>query len=410
MRSLKRWLSTHLYYRVVLVSVSAILVINLMFFVFANIQNSRETDRREATLYLLVGHLLSEESEAVVTAYLEHYTHVNGVTIVLLDEQDEVLFTSTATIPTSGFDQVLYDGVPVGSIYADFQRSALGIEYAAGFLILNAVSLVILGFGIGWLKRYLNRTVATLNADLNQAEEASGEFSFQEVADLHEKIRQARSREGHQKELHDALIRSLAHDVKTPLTAALLLLEAMAKKRIDINDDTLQEIAEELRRIESIVPKFIDVERFEEAGLVDLNEYFPAFVLAHKEVFATKQIDVKLALESLVIDISMTDLTRIAEHLIFNAFYYGREKGTIRIRTNAVARVLEIEDDGIGIGLETLERLQNGPYRAPDAVRLHANGHGLGIGIVREIVTRIGAEMEISSTVGQGTTVWIRFR
>lgn len=409
MHSLRRWLSTHLYYRVLLVSATAILVLNALFFVFANVQNARETQRREATLHALVGHLLFEEDLEVVTAYLEHYAHVNGVAIVLLDDQAAPIFASIDPVPESDYVQIVYQGIPLGSIHTDFQRSVLGIEYAVGFLILNGASLAAVLFGMAWLKRYLNKTVAALEADLAMAGSDTEDFHFSEVADLDEKIKTARANEARQKANNDLAIRTLAHDVKTPLTAALLILEAIRTKRIPSDPSTWDELTEELRQIQAIVPKFLDVDPNEVPRAFDLSAFFPAFAERHREVFATKRMNVSLDLEPLSIEIAETDLTRLAEHLVFNAFYYGKEHGTITIRTRSATRVLEIEDDGIGMTQATLERIQNGPARGEEAAKLHANGLGQGIGIVRSIVTRIGAQMEIHSAAGVGTTVWIRF-
>jgi signal transduction histidine kinase len=193
------------------------------------------------------------------------------------------------------------------------------------------------------------------------------------------------------------------------LTAALLILEAIRTGRIPSEPNTWDELTEELRQIQAIVPKFIDVDPHEVLRTIDLSAFFPAFAERHKEVFATKGMTVALDLEPLSVEIAEVDLNRIAEHLVFNAFYYGKENGTIRIRTRTSTCVLEIEDDGIGMTQETLERIQSGPYRTEAAGKLHATGLGLGIGIVRGIVTRLGAEMEIRSKVGVGTTVWIRF-
>lgn len=409
MRSLKRWLSTHLYYRVLLVCASAIVIFNLAFFVFANIQNARETDRREETLSVLIGHLLTEEDESLVAAYLEHYVHVNGVDIVLKDAQGDLLFASMTAPSDAIFHDVFYEHVMVGSIYFDAQRSSLGLEYAYGFLALNALSLALLTIGILWLKRYLNSTVDRLERDLERADGESDDFSFQEVASLHRQIAEGKQREAAQKASHAASIRALAHDVKTPLSAAMLILEAIQTGRIESNAETLGELGDELRSIQSIVPRFVDVDPSVEPRRIDLVGFFNAFLMRHKEVFATKQMTVTLSLEPLDALLSETDLTRIAEHLVFNAFYYGKEGGTIIIRTNTAQRVLEIEDDGIGMSQATLEMLQDGPYRAEEARKRHATGGGQGIRIVREIVTRLSAEMEIHSTPNVGTTVWIRF-
>ena len=66
---------------------------------------------------------------------------------------------------------------------------------------------------------------------------------------------------------------------------------------------------------------------------------------------------------------------------------------------------LEIQDTGYGMSEETMTNLFV-PYYT---TKSEANGRGLGMPIVRRIVTEHGAEIDFQSTEGEGTTVRIHF-
>jgi two-component system sensor histidine kinase CiaH len=67
-----------------------------------------------------------------------------------------------------------------------------------------------------------------------------------------------------------------------------------------------------------------------------------------------------------------------------------------------------VEDTGVGISPSELPRIYDRFYRGDDA-RRRSDGAGLGLSIAKWIADTHGAEIEIVSTVGQGTRVTVRF-
>ncbi len=99
-------------------------------------------------------------------------------------------------------------------------------------------------------------------------------------------------------------------------------------------------------------------------------------------------------------------LETVFDHLLANAVRYTPPGGrvTVSIGRDDRAVVVEVADTGIGIPHEQLEQVFREFYRGTNA-RQVCGGTGLGLAIVRAIVERVGGEIDVESTVGEGTTV-----
>ncbi|MDP3130950.1 MAG: ATP-binding protein, partial [Bacillota bacterium] len=127
------------------------------------------------------------------------------------------------------------------------------------------------------------------------------------------------------------------------------------------------------------------------------------------EVFQTKRMTLDLSIDALELTIASADVIRILEHLVFNAFYYSKPDGVIRVTLDADVKRLTVEDTGIGMSGETIARIHAGTHRGDDAMAYNQKGSGVGFQIVFEIAARIGAAVDIESVLGTGTKVHVWF-
>ncbi len=104
-------------------------------------------------------------------------------------------------------------------------------------------------------------------------------------------------------------------------------------------------------------------------------------------------------------------MDRILDNLVSNAVKYTPEGGkvSIRLRGEGDRVLLEVEDTGIGIPRESLQKLGSEFYRAPNARRIEPSGTGLGLAIVKSLLEAVGAELSIQSEEGKGTRFTVRF-
>jgi len=106
-------------------------------------------------------------------------------------------------------------------------------------------------------------------------------------------------------------------------------------------------------------------------------------------------------------------LQQVLVNLLQNAYRYAGERKFVRL---AVSRegyviVMVVEDHGIGMSRNQLDRLGESFFRADDTRVRQTRGVGLGLAIVNHIVTAHRGKIEVQSRPGQGSTftVWIPF-
>ncbi len=97
------------------------------------------------------------------------------------------------------------------------------------------------------------------------------------------------------------------------------------------------------------------------------------------------------------------------DNIVANALRHTPNGGqiTVRVKRNAGAVVIEVQDSGEGIPLEHLPHVFERFYKAASTTGLASPGSGLGLAIVKAIVQRHHGRVNATSTPGAGTTMRI---
>ena len=208
----------------------------------------------------------------------------------------------------------------------------------------------------------------------------------------------------------------VAHDLRSPLTAALLQSEILLHTGLNGGarlGPQVEALQHQLRRMERLIRDLLDVAQFEEDALSVHLEPLVVDELLHQvlkiiEPIAAEQkisIDLQLQDSSLTVRGDPHRLHQALENLLSNALKFTPPEGKICIgaQSNQGEIIFSIADTGAGIPDEELPHLFQRFWQG------HASDHrgvGLGLSIVQSIIEAHGGRIWARSQVGKGTTIY----
>lgn len=207
-------------------------------------------------------------------------------------------------------------------------------------------------------------------------------------------------------------IGAVSHEFKTPLTGILLNADNLQNAYMaeDEEAEALSAIHSQAAWLEALVQKMLKLITVRQDISVDV---FPVSQLLERVRESTRGI---LAGRGINLEIEQTDfeisgdidlLQSALVNLVDNAAKASADGGEIEI--SAQGGTITVTDHGHGIAPESLARITE-PFYTPDKSRSRRlGGVGLGLALVREIADAHGAELEIESAPGAGTSVSMIF-
>ncbi len=221
--------------------------------------------------------------------------------------------------------------------------------------------------------------------------------------------------------LREEFLTLASHELKSPLTpllgyTELLLAHAQRAPLSDLDRRALRIIREQTTRLSKMVELLFDSARVAEGqleierGVVNLNALTLDVVNEIRPSLKHHTLDLDLAAEQLFISGDSLRLQQVFRNLIQNAVKYSPRGGPIRVQLElrATDAVFCVSDKGIGIPRAAQSELFQRYYRAPNAKSCGIHGMGIGLYLVREIVTRHGGAVTVESEEGQGATFTVR--
>ena len=289
--------------------------------------------------------------------------------------------------------------------------------------------------------RALKRTVAALMERVEKAVDNQGSaFSwFQAAASLEETIRhrteqyeqlnarlmtelesrreielalkQAKELADRANETKTRFLAAASHDLRQPLSSALLFLESIgesALKGLDL--DYLNKARVALASLSNLLDTLLDVARLDSGGIEPQYADFPVSALLDRIVpeFASVAraagLELKFVPSSAWVRSDLHLLETVLRNLISNAIRYTqRGRLLVGCRRRLDGLLIAISDTGIGIGAEHLEAIFNPYYQVPAGRRARSSGIGLGLSIVERIATLLELKREVRSIPGRGS-------
>ena len=381
-------------------------------------------------------------------------TASNDMGVQVLDEKNEVIYDDTwALSRRSGYtgptpltdsdieddsmvtaDVITSEGDKVGTVRlwafgsdalltksdeAFRQHSYQAIFGAAGIAVLLAC---VIGY---FTSRKLTRPIKIITSTAAQIR--SGDLTARtnlrgedEIGRLGETFDSMATTLEHDIKIEHRLTSDVAHELRTPLMAMLVTVEAMQDGVLPADFDHLETVASETRRLSRLVDAMLHLSRIEngkgslKVERTDMVYLVRSLVSAQHQLFHEKGLHLRFANESgrdeLYADVDPDLIREALINLMSNAMRYTSSDGWVLV---AVAYdrpevIVSVQDTGIGIAKEDVSRIFTRFWRSDASRERVSGGLGVGLAITKEIIDQHNGTILVEAEQGKGTTFSIR--
>ncbi|MFN4112441.1 MAG: sensor histidine kinase [Sphingomonadaceae bacterium] len=220
---------------------------------------------------------------------------------------------------------------------------------------------------------------------------------------------------------HTDFVANASHELRTPLASIIGYVETLLEDDGDLAPETrnrfLRTILAESNRLQSLVSDLMSLSRVEAekhdapGQTISLRQHVER--AARDAAGPDRQH--RLLIEGagdFTIEGDPRQIEQLVRNLVDNGLKYGAESESVVVTLDEApsgdAR-LTVRDFGDGIAAEHLPHLTRRFYRTDPGRSRASGGTGLGLAIVKHIAERHRARLDITSTLGEGTSVIVRF-
>jgi two-component system cell cycle sensor histidine kinase PleC len=286
---------------------------------------------------------------------------------------------------------------------------------------------VSVGTDITALKRHEQRLteserelIATVS-DLKQSRQKL-EAQAQQLADLAERYLDQKAQAESANRAKSEFLANMSHELRTPLNAIIGFAEVMESGIFGaLGSEKYEEYCRDIHSsgeyLLSVINDILDMSRIE-AGRVSLTKQPVPVNAAVARALRLVNEQIRIKGLSVTIDVAPEDVTvhaderalhQILVNLLQNAAKFTGEGGCITVRTRQVAGAvnLYVEDNGIGIPAQALQKLGRPFEQVETEFSKSYKGSGLGLAIARSLAELHGGSLRIRSQEGVGTIVLV---
>lgn len=213
----------------------------------------------------------------------------------------------------------------------------------------------------------------------------------------------------------DEMISAVSHEMRTPLTAMLGFSEFLLDNQVDADKqhEIIETIYHETERLNELIGSFLDMQRMKNDPISLFEENLPVKEILDQaaKLYAInkKRCRIVVACPDDLPNVKgdSKKLHQVMINLLSNACKYSAEGSlvTIGAEYNSGEVIFFVEDEGLGIAEELRDKVFEKFYRIDNSDRRKEGGTGIGLALVKEIITAHGGRVWIEANSPVGSRV-----
>lgn len=305
--------------------------------------------------------------------------------------------------------------LPMSVIVAEREEIMFGVDVVVAVNLVLAMSLLV------FFSLFVDRPLQEISQGARQF--AAGNLSHHievhtkdEMGALADNLNFMASQLRKNNEYQTAFIANVSHDLRTPLTSIKGFSEAMIDGTIppEMHAHYLEVIASEADRLEEMTSKVLSLDKMQrgEATLLlgdfDINALLRGTAELFEGSCRKKKISIRLLLtgKELMVRADQGKIRQVVSNLLDNAIKFSGRGAAIELESSVRHGkcFISVRDEGPGIPPADIPRIWDRFYKSDASRGKDKRGSGLGLSIVKQILSAHGQPITVTSTENAGTS------
>lgn len=211
-------------------------------------------------------------------------------------------------------------------------------------------------------------------------------------------------------------VSNVSHELKTPIASMKIISQSLVEAKGQVDDevvfDFLEDINSESDRLSEIIDDLLYIATLQKRDVALKLETRPISKAIEEAIRLIEPLaherNIRLEIprfEKILIEYDFNKMKQVFINLLSNAVKYTEPGGQVRVRQYADKNdvIIEIEDNGIGIPTNDLEYIFDRFYRVDKHRSRKEGGTGLGLNIVKQLLSLHDGRIEVQSETGIGS-------
>ena len=282
------------------------------------------------------------------------------------------------------------------------------------FIIISAVFLIMAVAISLVMSSVVSSPIVNINKSARHLAEGNFDITFEkkgyrEVCELANTLNYATSEINKSKELQRDIVANISHDLRTPLTMIRAYAEGMRDLEGENTPENAQIIIDETIRLSDLVNDILNLSKLQsgveqlECSEFDITENVLSVIERFSKYVQNDGYDINFSYkETVKVCADEAKIYQVIYNLIINAISHAGKDKKIMVRQliqNGCVRI-EVSDNGKGIDQSEINSIWDRYYKT------QKEGSGIGLSIVKNILTMHKAKYGVVSKTGEGSTFW----